>query len=245
MAQAAYACLVRKSGTSTGIVTEPVALTPTLQSVAFRITDSTRRLIDANTDFHFKDGTTTIAYSSIASMDFLYGEVVFTAPLASPNSCSFSGSYLPITTSSDTILEAKSFKLGCSRDMLDRTTFTGTTSDYTRKRLLGLQDVKLDVESLAISTATGDLGTLATAMFNGTNVVVDIFWGDSASAPHFRGYMKIANIDTSAAEDGLVTSGIGFQSAAIGASDIPGGAGLGLRANGNPVFAGISFKVFP
>lgn len=244
MALPGYSVLVRKSGTSTGIVTEPAAIVAG-SSVSFRITDSTRRIIDPNVDFHFKDGTTTIAYSAIATMDFLYGEITFTAPLTAAGSCSFSGSYLPITTSSDTVLEARSFKLSCSRDMLDRTTFTGSTTDYVRKRLLGLQDVKLDVESLAISTATQDLGTLSTAMFNGTHIVADIFFGDGNTAPHFRGFLKIANIDTAAAEDGLVTSNIGFQSAAVGASDIPGGAGLGLRANGNPVFAGLSFKVFP
>jgi hypothetical protein len=198
MAVAGYSCLVRKSGVSTGVATELCSLLS--GSVVFRITNAAKRVIDPTIDFSFKDGATTVAYSSISVIDFVNGEVTFAAPLSSPNSLSFTGNFLPITTTSDTILETKSFKLSCSQDMLDRTVLTGSSTDYVRKRLQAIKDVSLSVNSIAQPT---DLQSLATAQFNATPVVAEVFFGDSASVPRFRGFCQLAEINTQSSEEGF------------------------------------------
>ena len=199
-------------------------------SVQFRITDAAKRVIDPTVNFHFKDGTTTVAYTSISSLDYLNGEVVFTAPLAAAASLSFSGNYLPITTSSDTLLEATSFKISQSRDLLDRTVFAGTTGGNGpfRGRLAGLQDFSLDVTSIALPA---DLATLASVQFAGNPVVVEVFFADVANV-RFRGFCVISDISRDDSVDGKLVTNLSFKASAI------------LNETANQV-AGFTFKVQP
>lgn len=219
-AMAGYGCLVRKSGVSTAITTEPCSIFAA-SSVRFQITDSTKRVIDPNTVWHVKDGTTTVAYSTISAVDFVMGQITFAAPLASNTalSVSFSGSYLPITTSSDVLLETKTFKLAQSRDLLDTTVFAGTTGGNAniRKRIGALEDVSLSVHSVA---QPQDLATLSTIQFNGNPVVVEVFFGD-VTANRFRGFCQIADIDRAAEMSGLVETDVAFKIASI--VDVSGG----------------------
>jgi len=214
MPVAGYACLVRKSGTSTAVTAEPIALVAGLTpgSVTFRITDSAKRVIDPNVDFCFQNGTTTLAYSTIASLDYMNGIVVFTGAQAggSVTSLSFYGNYLPITTSSDVIMEATSFKLSDSTNLLGTDVFTGGSINV-RRRLAGLKDVSLDVESLATDA---DLSTLETAQQNGTNVVTEVYFGD-VNTPRFRGICLVESVEESAAVDGLKQISLAFKIAAV------------------------------
>lgn len=213
-AQAGFGCLVRKSGVSTAITTEVCSIFAA-SSTKFQITDSTHRVIDPQVNFHFKDGTTTLAYSTISSLDYVNGQVVFASPLASNTalSLSFSGSYLPITTSSDVILETKSFKLSQSRDLLDTTVFAGTTGGAANihKRLAALEDVSLSVHSIA---QPSELGTLASTQFAGAPVVVEVFFGD-VTANRFRGFCQIESIERSEEVAGMLETDINFKIAAI------------------------------
>ncbi len=212
MPVAGYQALVRRSGVSTGITTEPLQLSPSGQSVQFRITDSAKRVIDPNVDFHFKNGTSSIAYSTITSLDLLHGYVTFSAAQSagSVTSLSFSGSYLPLTTSSEVFLDSKSFKLSLSRDLLDTTVFTGDSSSFTKRRLAALKDASLDIESVA---DVGQLGVLTnSAAFAGDHVVVEVsFGGTAASNPKFRGITRVSDIDISGANEDLVKTSVSFK----------------------------------
>lgn len=205
---AGYACLVRKSGTSTAITAESCA-SISVGSTAFQVTDSTKRVIDPRADFNFKDGSTTIAYSNILSLDFLNGRVSFSAAVA--GALTFNGSFLPITTSSDIILETKSFSLGQSVDLQDATVLTGSTTNYAHVRVPTLKDVTLSVDSLSTATL---LGSLSSAMFNGQPVITEVFFGDQ-NTPRFRGFMQIDSISNAEAVDGLMDTTVDFKVAAI------------------------------
>lgn len=229
MAVAGYSCLVRKSGVSTAITTEPMSIMSST-SVKFRITDSARRVIDPNTAWHIKNGTTTMAYSDIAALDYMFSEFTLNAPVAdgSVTSLSFSGSYLPITTSSDTILETKSFSLSENNDLLGTDVFTGTTQLGIRRRMTGLQDVSLEVNSIA---RDADLVSLASVQQAGVHVVAEVFFGEPTH-PRFRGICLIENIDRETAVEGLVETTIGFKIASV-------------RNEPSGLVAGYAHKVFP
>jgi hypothetical protein len=208
MARAGYLALIRKSGLSTAIANEPTTIASG-SSVLFQITDKSRRVIDPNQPWHVKVNTTTQAYSALADVNFVSGEITFAAP-ASANSVTFSGNYLPITTASDLILEARSFDLSDSVDLLDTTVFTGTTN-RTRKRIAGLNDVDFSVETIASRT---DLSSLYSAKFGGDSIVVEVYFGD-ASDPRFRGFCRIENIEVSGGVEDLLSHNIGFKIAAV------------------------------
>ncbi len=226
-----YACLVRKSGVPTSITTEAGALAPSGQSVTFQISASARRVIDPMSagSWHVKDGVTTIPYTNITSMDYLNGVFTFTGPLLSPSSMSFTGFYLPITTSSDVIIETKSWKLTDSADLLDKTVMSGTTAVQYRARLQGLKDVAISVETIA---SDKDLATLASQQFAGAPVVVEIFFGDAASVPRFRGFTQIESIEYGDEVAGLQSANISFKIAAI------------LDSTANKV-AGYTYRIHP
>ena len=214
MAVAGYQCLVRKSGVSTAVTVEPMSIILAgATSVKFRITDAAKRVIDPNTNFHVQNGSATIAYTSMAALDYMNGELTLTAAVAagSVGSLSFYGSYLPITTSSDTVLDSKSFKLSESTDLLGTDVFTGTSALPVRRRLAGLRDVSLDVESLA---SDADLISLASAQQAGAHVVTEVFFGD-VTVPRFRGICLVENIDVSGTVEGLNSTNITFKIAAV------------------------------
>lgn len=212
-AVAGYTCLVRKSGTSTAVTTEPVSILAGGSSLIFRITSAAKRVIDPEVDWSFVNGATTIAYTAIGALDYMNGEVTFLAAQSagSVTSLHFNGSYLPITTSSDLILDSRSFKLSESADLLDTTVFTGTPTLNIHSRLAALKDVSLDVESLAKDS---DLIQLASTFQGGAPVVTEVYFG-SDTAPRFRGICLISNIDEDGSVEGLVKTNLGFKIAAI------------------------------
>lgn len=213
MANAGYSCLVRRSGTSTNVADEPLSILASGGSVGFRITSAARRVIDPEVDFHFKNGTATLAYTDIAALDYMNGEVTFRAAQAagSVTSLSFSGNYLPITTASEWILDSRSFSLSDSVDLLATDVFTGTTAIATRKRLPGLKDFSLEVESLATDA---DLVVLQNALTNGTRLVTEVYFGSDA-IPRFRGLCLVENIDRGSQVDALTVTNMTFKSAAV------------------------------
>lgn len=234
MAAAGFQCLIRKSGDTAAVTTEPCQITTGTASTTFRITDSAKRVIDPNVAFHFKNGTTSVPWTDLASINFPFGEFVFNAAIAdgSVTSLSFSGSYLPITTSSDTILEGISFSLNEATDLLGTDVFTGTSVGFVRKRIAGLQDFSLEVESLASRL---DLATLHTAMFQGSTLVAEVFFGDAAAA-RFRGLTRLASIDSQNSESDKLSTTLNFQAAAIRRS---------LASTEAPFSATYGWKVFP
>jgi hypothetical protein len=207
MARAGYLALVRKGGFPTAITGEACELVS--GSVNFRITSAARRVIDPNTAWHLKVGAATLAYTGIVDVNFVSGEIQLAAH-TNGSALTFSGNYIPITTSSDLVLEARDFQLSDSTNLLDSTVFTGTT-DRTRKRTAGLDDVDFTVETIA---SRRDLASLSTMKFNGDSVVVEVYFGN-ASDPRFRGFCRIESIETSGNVDDLLSTSVGFKIAAV------------------------------
>jgi hypothetical protein len=207
MAQPGYSLLVRKGGFATTMTNEATTI---LGSTSFRITDATRRVMDPNQPWHLKVGTTSQAYTVISSVDFVSGEIELKSAAASA-SLTFTGKYIPITTATDVMFETRSFSLTDSNDLLDKTVFTGTTNDRVRKRLAGLNDVDLTVESLM---SKQDMAYLSTVHFNGSQVVTEVYFGD-ATLPRFRGFCKIESIEYSGNVEDLLTTNIAFKIAAV------------------------------
>ena len=209
---AGYEALVRRSGLATAVTVEPLQLNPSGQSTQFRITDSAKRVIDPNADFHFQNGTTTIAYTTISSLDLLNGIVTFSGAqtAGSVTSLSFYGNYLPLTTASEVVLDCRSFKIGLSRNPMDTTSLTGDSSAFVRKRLMGLKDASVDVETIA---DVAQLGVLTnTAAFAGEHVVVEVsFGGNAATNPKFRGITRVQDISIDGSNDDLVKTSISFK----------------------------------
>ena len=199
---AGYTCLVRRSGTSTTVSGE--ACTNTTGNT-FRITAAAKRVIDPNMPLNFQDGGATVSFSLISSLDFLNGVVTFATPRG--GAITFNGNFLPITTSSEVFLESKSYKLGLKKDLLGTDVFSGTTSLIARRRIAGLEDVQLDVESLA---QPADLLVLDTAKDNGTVLVTEVYFG-ADTTPRFRGFCLVENVDRSATVDGLVMTNVTFK----------------------------------
>lgn len=206
MAQPGYSLLVRKGGFATTMTNEATTI---LGSTSFRITDATRRVMDPNQPWHIKVGTTSQAYSVISSVDFVSGEIELKSAAASA-SLTWTGKYIPITTATDTMVEARGFTLNDSNDLLDKTVFTGT-GNRVRLRLAGLNDVDLSVETIA---AKQDMAYLSTCHFNGSQVVTEVYFGD-ATLPRFRGFCKIESIEYSGNVEDLLQTNVTFKIAAV------------------------------
>lgn len=205
MAQPGYSLLVRKGGFPVGITAE--ATTNTSGNI-FQITSAARRVLDPATPWHVKDGAATLAYSAISSVDFLSGEI--TLGSSPSTSVFFTGNYIPITTATDVLFECRDFTLGDSADLLDTTIFTGTT-ERTRKRIQGLNDVELSAETLM---DRAQMAYLSTVKFRGDNVVTEVYFGDAAQ-PRFRGFCKVESIESAGNVEGLLSTSIVFKIATV------------------------------
>ena len=216
MAAPGFSCLVRKGGTPTVISLEPLSHVTAAQggtaSSTFRITDSAKRLIDPEAGFNLRFSAATGVFGTdYTNVDFLTGTFTIVGAYSAA-SLTFGGSYIPITTTSDLMLDSKSFNLNLSTNLIDTTVFTGTTQLAVVKRLPGLQDVSLQVTSLA---SKEELSTLQTAHENGTKVVTEVLMGDASTSKRFRGLCQIESIETSGSADGTAEVNLQFKIAAV------------------------------
>jgi hypothetical protein len=171
-------------------------------SVSFYITTQARRCVDPTQPWSVLASGTTQSYSSV-SVDFLFGEVTFAAPVASATSVAFNGNYLPLTTSSEVLSEVRSFTLNRSDNLADATVFS-TTATYRRRKAL-LRDVEA---SLDMYLNQGELAALRTYMNDGTEVVLEVYWGQE---PRFRARTLIESIETTGNVDGLLEASVNFK----------------------------------
>lgn len=208
MAIQGYSCLLRRSGASTAVTDEAVSQ---VTGTTYRITAEARRCIDPDVTWVLEDDNVAIAYSAIVSVDYAHGVFVLAAPPG--GAVTFTGSYLPLTTSAEVIVDARSFGLNESTDLLDTTVMAGTTSLHAavRRRVTGLKDAELTVESIAAPSAHSALYTL---MQSGDPVVTEVFFGTDA-APRFRGFCKLDGIEVSGDVGDLIVANLSFKIAAI------------------------------
>lgn len=205
MAQGGYSLLVRKGGTPVAITAE--ATTNTTGNT-YQVTSVARRVLNPAAAWHVQDGAATVAYTGISSVDFLSGEITLGA--APGGAVTFYGQYIPITTATDVLFECRDFSLSDSADLHDTTIFTGTT-DRVRRRLPGLNDVELSAETLM---DRAQLAYLSTVKFQGGNVVTEVYFGDAA-LPRFRGFCKIASIESSGNVEDLLSTDVVFRIATV------------------------------
>lgn len=209
MALAGFKCTIRRSGSTTATTAE--AMTAGSEALSFQITSNSKRVIDPAVNLHFRDGAgTTIAYTNIATLNFVFGTVIFTASAASHASITFNGSYLPLMDGTGAVVpDGVSFSQTISADLLDTTVF----GDSVRRRIKGLEDVDISLDLISTPSAASQLQNY---MENGTSVVLDIDYdGSTASAINsFRAHGKIESIETSGSVDGLIEMSISFKASA-------------------------------
>lgn len=165
----------------------------------YRITSSARRVIDPEAQFNVLDTAVTVPFSNIAAIDFQFGEVTFVAPPS--GAVTVTGKFLPLTTASEIVTEAKSFTLTESVDVMDQTVFS---SSAFKKKKRGLGDMNVSVTLYSNAT---DLVTMDSYLSNGTLVCMEILLGVD---PRFRGFGRITNIERSGSVDGLIEATVSF-----------------------------------
>lgn len=191
MAKAGYTCLIRRSSVGSAVTSEIMQVDT---GNTYRITNSARRAIDVEADWHLKDGAACVAWSNVTGLDLAFGRVTLGTPPTS--SLTFNGNFLPMTTSAEIITEAKSFTLTESADTIDKTVFTSTSR--MMKKTYGLQDATISIDLFVNST---DMPRLATLSANGGLVLMEVNSGVSSL---FRGYGRIESLERSVTVDGLV-----------------------------------------
>jgi hypothetical protein len=197
MAKNGYSCVIRRAGTATSMTTEA---TTNLSGDTYYITAQAKRCIDPTQAWCIKDAGATLAYTA-ASVNFLFGEVTLNAPAG--GAVTINGFYLPLTTASEIISEAKSFSLQRMTTLVDASVFS-TTATYKRKAAT-LSDASLSVD---MYLTEAEINTLRTYMNAGTALVIEVY---QALDPRFRGFMLIDNIDVSGKVDGLVEASVSFK----------------------------------
>lgn len=133
---AGYLATIKKSGTSTAMVTEA---TTELTGTTFQITDTTKRVLDRTVTF-----TATASISgalTITNIDYLYGIFTFSTDVTG-ETVTVDGSYLPMAAYGT----AREFTLTQSADTIDTTDFdTAQGNGGFRTFNPGLRQVSLDL----------------------------------------------------------------------------------------------------
>jgi hypothetical protein len=176
----------------------------TVSSTRFQVTSAARRCIDPTQPWHVTVSGATLAYTSISSFDFLFGEINTTAPLAAAPT--LTATFIPLTTASEFVSEVKGHSLTEQSEVLDTTVYTSTSP--FRKRTYGLADASISVDMLL---NVNDMARLATLMSTGADAFIDI---NTGASPYFRAIGKVVSIERSATVDGLVEATVEWQLAA-------------------------------
>lgn len=131
MALAGRKCLVKLTGTATGMIDEPMTLAG--NGLSARVTDTTKRIIDP-TAAVVVERDTGGGFSAFTdyTIDRLLGKITFDSDQTG-NDFQITTDYLPATT----IAEAHDFSYSLSADWPDQSVFTNT---FVRREVSGLKD---------------------------------------------------------------------------------------------------------
>ncbi len=201
MSKAGFRCSIKRGGVPTTTVSE--AFTNVTGNV-YQITSDAKRLLDPTASWHLSDGAGTISYASVATIDFMFGEVV--VPGVS-GTLRFTGTYIPLGSDASTVVgEAYSHTLTESSTLNDKTSYSATTG--FRKRIYGLADAQVSFDLFLNAT---DFPRLATLHSNAQLCYLEIASGYS---PVFRGIGLIDSLERTADVDGIVEASVSWQLAA-------------------------------
>lgn len=196
MAVAGFKCKIRRGGTPTAMLAEPMT---NVAASRFQVTLGSRRCLDPNQPFHFADSVGTIPYGDISAVVFEFGEA--TLPTAT-GPVTVTGSFIPLGVA-DIVAEAKSFTLSETSDMLDKTVFLDGVP--LRRRQPGLADASLSLELFVNPT---DMPTLRAAYEAGDLMLFEV---ESGATAVFRGWGLIETLERSGSVDGLIEASVSWQ----------------------------------
>jgi hypothetical protein len=205
-ASAAHRSVIKFSGTSTLMSSEPMSL---VSGLTYRVTAAGRRVLDPLQPVEVRaDGI--LVPATDYSLSYLFGTVTFAAAPAAP--VTITANFLPMWP----LAAARSFSIQCSRAALDNTPMGELGA---RSKQMGLIDAQVSVGHLDEDTFADDFDT-------GTGVLR--FWDIwEADAPKlveirpggdaievFRGWFILPSLSADAELDGLVETSIDLELAA-------------------------------
>lgn len=204
MPVAAYANTVKVAGSSVVMTGEACSL---IATKTYRVTASSKRVLDPATAVVVKDGGVTVAASNY-TLNHLFGVVVFGASYTVSGSITIDGAYLPMLT----FAEVREFSLSAQGSLADSTTLD--SAGYAAKALT-LKDFTASVTSLqsALYDNDGGAGSAVVADLHaaGTPVLIEA----GAGGYLFRGWAIIESFEEKGSGEGLVELSLSLQGTAI------------------------------
>lgn len=183
---AGYNAVIKKSGTPTAMVAEPMGL---VSGKTYQITAATKRMIAWTAAITVLDNAVD-ATANVESIDYLTGKVTFAAAYTPTGPITITASYLPMTQ----IAKGRSFNLRQSIAQIDTTGYDDAqANDGFRIFEYGLRTVSLELGGIFSATS-------AWAAAAATRGVVMVEVDLDASDPGkniFRGFFKIMSTSQS------------------------------------------------
>mgnify|MGYP001561316602 CR=1 FL=1 len=173
----------------------------------YTITNSVKEIWDPATAISFKDNGVAISSADILEVDYLLGQVTFTASKTGP--ITVSGKYYLRFT----VTDASEISIEMQRDVFDTTTFDPTGG--ARTRMLGLLDVTgtLHIKS-RIDTdynTGGDERAMLTSLLDGDPFVISLRPRGTSAAPKYRFWAHVVKGSQDLSIDSLVEGDVEFQ----------------------------------
>lgn len=194
-----YKVRLRKSGDSTAMSAEA---TTSLGSNRYQITSAARRCVNPDVSWSVRDGSTTLAYSGIVTVQWEFG--IFTLASAPGGAVTVNGAYLPLTTTSEDVAEGREFTLSEMDDLTDSTVF----GMAYRARHPTLRDAQVSIGVIsspaAYSAAYSDYRA-------GRRICLEIDPDRDTAGEVWRGFGKLESVERSGEVSGLIESTIVFK----------------------------------
>lgn len=201
-ALAGYQCQVILTGNPVSVTGEAASNT---SGKVYQITDSARQFMDPDSAITWKDNGVAVAAANIESVDVLFGEVTFAASytVTGPVTCDYS--YLPTTA----IADVQSFSFSTSRDMMDKTGMSLTTSHRTK--VPGLYDASGSIDLLDTTDTTVDTGVeLADEFTNAAKLALEFRPNSTAGQQKLRAYIQLEGLDLDTSTEDLVRDSVSY-----------------------------------
>lgn len=136
---AGYVASIKKSGTSTTMTGEAMAL---LSGKTYQITNTAKRVIDFASAVTVLGNAIAIAADKIESIDYMFGKVTFISSYTPASPVTITGKYLPMTE----VAKANSFTLSQTVETIDKTDYaTARANNGYRVFDPGLRTVSLEL----------------------------------------------------------------------------------------------------
>lgn len=175
-----YCAKIRQGGTPVTMTAEAAAL---VSGKTYRITDATKRIIDYFTTLVVYDNAVDHTADVIA-VDYLNGEVTFSAGYTPTGPITVTGKYVPTTV----LAKGKTFTLTQSANAIDTTVYeTACANGGWRTHKPGLRTVNMEVTGLYDVT-----NGAALALRGRAPLIIDAS-PDNSTTTIFRGFFKRQN----------------------------------------------------